>query len=386
MFKKIILIILLCTAVFEISFAKSLFDGIELIKNLSNYKLKSNERYVVKRNDIYYERFTSKEYTGIGIYIEAGFVSKMKIKDGKLNGKSEFYNSKGQLFMTIKYKNSLMNGTMMTWANEITDKDKFILTSNIKYTNDKPCDGWIKHTGKVIAIPLFGDSLYTDILYKQCEKNGYELSKKKESYSFSYYRNNQLVNSLKVDKSNLSKKEIIKAMELVKVGKVKAFSFTKKTKYFPKTKTIKKNKKENWIKSNYTNPMTDAISQTLYTLSINKINYKNAQLYIRCSENKDKQVFINFNKSIVNYNEDSKGLQYRIDKGEAKYYSNTSLSTDKKALFINEFDKFTNELKNGSELIIRIESTYLKDTYDTLRFNITGLKKHLYDIEKNCIK
>ncbi|MBT3408651.1 energy transducer TonB [Candidatus Woesearchaeota archaeon] len=258
---KIFLFLFLIThSIFANQFADGL-KAITLLANMQQYKIKSNEAFVVKQNGKYYQKFSSTPFTGVGIEIKINIFKKITLKDGIENGTIEVYNENGYLIKKGQYKNGKLINKM-----------------------------------KIINYPT------------------------------------------KKEKNKINKQT--------------------------------KSKQNNWIESEHIDPMTDTKLKIVSTTSLNRVNYSNATLSIRYKENKDYEVVINFGQTIS-----ATKFDYRIDKNKVKHLLNTSPSTNKKALFINNAFDFIQELVKGKELIVQIEANYPKGTYDIYKFNIINLNK-----------
>ena len=120
---KIFLFLFLIThSIFANQFADGL-KAITLLANMQQYKIKSNEAFVVKQNGKYYQKFSSTPFTGVGIEIKINIFKKITLKDGIENGTIEVYNENGYLIKKGQYKNGKLINKMKI-INYPTKKEK----------------------------------------------------------------------------------------------------------------------------------------------------------------------------------------------------------------------------------------------------------------------
>lgn len=146
------------------------------------YKLKDWEFFVYKKTDKFYKAYSTKLFTGTGIWVNEKGLARIVIKNGLINGKYELFDKNGAIVLKEKYFGGIKNGLSEKWAD-----DKKL--QSIEYIDGVPCEGWKKDAD-------------SDLTFKECKKSGWEYLTdsvdSKESYK-KIYDENKVVNISAID-------------------------------------------------------------------------------------------------------------------------------------------------------------------------------------------
>lgn len=121
------------------------------------YKLKINEAFIYHQEGKFYENYTDKPFSGLGIIKEKKKLIRANITNGLMNGTASVYSNNGKLLSKITFKNNIKNGSSKNW------NENGILTVDVTYVNNEICDGWEK-------------TYDTNLKFVNCKKSGIERS------------------------------------------------------------------------------------------------------------------------------------------------------------------------------------------------------------------
>lgn len=150
-----------------------IFISLVLIKVVlfAEYKIKKDEKELVYREGIVYEKFSDIPFSGNGVLIDKYQVLKVKVLKGKFHGEiKSYYQSTGNLAGIVNYVNGVEKGTMKIFTEEGN------LYSEIEYKDGLQCEGWYKY-------------LDTNYILKDCKKTGTEVVHKNGKSGLIYWEN-----------------------------------------------------------------------------------------------------------------------------------------------------------------------------------------------------
>lgn len=177
------------------------------------YKLKSWESYVYKKDNKFYEAYTTKLFTGTGILLNKNGLARIVIYKGLINGKYELFDKVGEVILKEKYAKGIKQGLSREW-----DEDNQV--KSLVYKDGVEFEGWIRNKDSNLVFNDFKKTGWEYIVDGNDIRNRYK----------KIYEANDVVNIMAFDDSG---KEIVEISSGAIANKCKVDLIKWKYKYEP---------------------------------------------------------------------------------------------------------------------------------------------------------